>query len=70
MSATADVPTTFLRMLDLMDLKPLQDVTIGGSSTTNWGSTRLRVALVLDNTGSMADDGKIDRAARPQPKAC
>ncbi len=58
-SATADVPTTFLRMLDLMDLKPLQDVSIGGSSTTTWGSTRLRVALVLDNTGSMADDGKL-----------
>ena len=24
-----------------------------------WGNTRLRVALVLDNTGSMADDGKM-----------
>ena len=28
-------------------------------STSNWGNTRLRVALVLDNTGSMADDGKM-----------
>lgn len=25
-----------------------------------WGNTRLRIALVLDNTGSMADDGKMD----------
>jgi hypothetical protein len=32
---------------------------VTGSSTTKWGSTRLRVALVLDNTGSMADDNKI-----------
>jgi Flp pilus assembly protein TadG len=32
---------------------------IGTSSTVKWGNSRLRVALVLDNTGSMADDGKI-----------
>src|SRR6202035_1235783 len=25
----------------------------------SWGNSRLRVALVLDNTGSMADSGKI-----------
>lgn len=29
------------------------------SSTTKWGVTRLRVALALDNTGSMADNGKM-----------
>ncbi len=29
------------------------------SSTIAWGESRLRVALVLDNTGSMADSGKI-----------
>ena len=29
-SATVDVPTTFLRLLDLMDYKPLQDMTISG----------------------------------------
>jgi hypothetical protein len=34
-------------------------ITVGGSSTAKWGSQRLRVALVLDNTGSMADDGKM-----------
>ena len=32
---------------------------VGASSTARWGITRLRVALVLDNTGSMADDGKM-----------
>ncbi len=59
-SGTVSVPTTFLRMLDLMDLQPMQNITISGSSTTTWGTTRLRVALVLDNTGSMSDDGKMD----------
>ena len=29
------------------------------SSTVKWGNRRLRVALVLDNTGSMADNNKI-----------
>ena len=29
-------------------------------SVSTWGNTRLRVALVLDNTGSMASDEKID----------
>lgn len=29
------------------------------SSTTSWGNTRMRVAMALDNTGSMADDGKM-----------
>jgi Flp pilus assembly protein TadG len=53
-NATADMPTTFIAILGFKTL------TITGSSTSKWGSTRLRVALVLDNTGSMADSGKID----------
>jgi Flp pilus assembly protein TadG len=32
---------------------------INASSTAKWGTRRLRVALVLDNTGSMADAGKM-----------
>ncbi|MGA7973114.1 MAG: VWA domain-containing protein, partial [Pseudolabrys sp.] len=35
-------------------------VTIHGSSTAQWGTNRLRVALVLDNTGSMSSSGKMD----------
>ncbi|WP_246663066.1 TadE/TadG family type IV pilus assembly protein [Pseudolabrys sp. FHR47] len=50
---SATVPTTFLGVIGYNDL------TVGGSSTTAWGSTRLRVALALDNTGSMASDGKM-----------
>jgi len=52
-NGSATVPTTFLGVIGYNDL------TVGGSSTTAWGSTRLRVALALDNTGSMAYDGKM-----------
>jgi Flp pilus assembly protein TadG len=31
----------------------------GTSSTSTWGNAKMRVALVLDNTGSMKDNGKI-----------
>lgn len=52
-TGSANVPTVFLGVIG-------QDyITVNGSSTTSWGSTRLRVALALDTTGSMADDGKI-----------
>jgi hypothetical protein len=34
-------------------------MTINVSSTVKWGNTRLRVALVLDNTGSMSSAGKM-----------
>jgi Flp pilus assembly protein TadG len=34
-------------------------INISTSATIAWGSSRLRVALVLDNTGSMAESGKI-----------
>ncbi len=52
-NATADVPTGFLGVIGY------NSITVGSSSTAKWGSNRLRVALVLDNTGSMADSGKI-----------
>jgi Flp pilus assembly protein TadG len=35
------------------------DVPMTVSSTTKWGNIRYRVALALDNTGSMASDGKM-----------
>lgn len=31
----------------------------GATTTTTWGNVKMRVALALDNTGSMAQDGKI-----------
>jgi Flp pilus assembly protein TadG len=48
------VPTTF------MGVAGYQTITLNNSSMTEWGNSRLRVALVLDNTGSMKDDGKLD----------
>ena len=42
-----------------MQLAGIQQMNIGTTSSVTWGLTRLRVALVLDNTGSMNDSGKI-----------
>jgi len=52
-SASADVPTTLLGVIGRDTLA------VNSSSTSTWGMNRLRVALVLDNTGSMADAGKM-----------
>ena len=52
-NASASLPANFLQLIGYNDLS------IASSSTTKWSSSRLRVALVLDNTGSMANHGKI-----------
>jgi Flp pilus assembly protein TadG len=59
-NARVDVPTTFIRALNVLGLQALDNITLNDSSTATWGNTLLRVALVLDNTGSMASDGKMD----------
>jgi hypothetical protein len=43
-----------------MSLLGVPTMNINSSATVTWGMTRLRVALVLDNTGSMADNNKIN----------
>ena len=53
-TASADVPTTFMEMFGY------KAMTVSSSTTAKWGYQRLRVALVLDNTGSMSRDGKMD----------
>ena len=53
LGGTATLPTNFLGLLGYSQL------TITASTTATWGNTRLRVALVLDNTGSMASDDKM-----------
>ncbi len=53
MSASGKLPT------DFMGIVGPQDVPIGCSSKTVWGEARLRVALALDNTGSMASSNKL-----------
>jgi len=54
-SGSAIVKTLFLGMPPIN----MTAINIASSSTITWGASRLRVALVLDNTGSMADYGKL-----------
>jgi len=49
----ANVPTNFMGVMGYNYL------TVGGTSVVKWGNTKLRVSLVLDTTGSMAQDGKM-----------
>src|SRR3954466_9391236 len=53
---------------DFMRVAGLPNMNFNTASTTTWGNVRMRVALVLDVTGSMADDGKMD-AMKPAAKA-
>ena len=52
-NGSAAVPTTIAGILGI------QTITVRSTSTVKWGSSRLQVALVLDNTGSMAQAGKM-----------
>jgi Flp pilus assembly protein TadG len=52
-NGSVSLPTNFVQLIGY------NNFTISGSSATKWSSSRLRVALVLDNTGSMAALGKI-----------
>jgi Flp pilus assembly protein TadG len=55
LSVTAQVTTDFMKVLS----SSLSTINFTVSSTTAWGNVKMRVALALDNTGSMADNGKI-----------
>jgi Flp pilus assembly protein TadG len=44
---------------DFLKLAGYPSVNFGTSSTSTWGINKMRVAMALDNTGSMANDGKI-----------
>lgn len=50
---TGVINTNFLGVIGV------STIDISASSVSTWGNTRLRVALVLDNTGSMASSGKM-----------
>ncbi len=52
-TGSASVATNFMQVFGY------KSITVNGSATTKWGMSRLRVALVLDNTGSMAQSNKI-----------
>ena len=50
---SAAMTTSFMQILGYNSL------TVTGTSTVRWGMSKLRLALVLDNTGSMAQAGKM-----------
>ncbi len=52
-TGTGTIKTYFMGVFGFSTLK------INGASTVSWGQQRLRVALVLDTTGSMASDNKM-----------
>ena len=52
-SVSGSMDTSFMKLMGFSSLN------IGSNSTVKWGNSRLRVALVLDNTGSMSEDNKI-----------
>jgi Flp pilus assembly protein TadG len=52
-TGSAAVTTDFLKMVNV------PSINFNLSSTAAWGNVRMRVAMALDNTGSMADDGKM-----------
>jgi len=53
LSATLTTQSSFLGLIGLTNLAT------AASSTVTWGETSLEVALVLDTTGSMADNNKM-----------
>ncbi|MBN9599815.1 MAG: VWA domain-containing protein [Afipia sp.] len=56
LSARSKINSDFVQIMG----DQFKQLGFGSSSTTTWGGTRLRVALALDNTGSMASAGKMD----------
>ncbi|MBI3700324.1 MAG: pilus assembly protein [Afipia sp.] len=53
MNGSGTMPTAFMKVAGY------PSIDFGVSSTTKWGSTKMRVAMALDNTGSMASAGKM-----------
>ena len=53
LQGTGDIHTNFLGVLGI------SQIDFSATSVSTWGNTRLRVALVLDNTGSMSSAGKM-----------
>jgi Flp pilus assembly protein TadG len=53
LSGSAIYQTNFISLLGI------DQIDIAAAATSTWGNTRLRVALVLDNTGSMASSNKM-----------
>src|SRR4051794_27365110 len=59
MGATIQVTGSGAVTTDFMKVAGFPNINFNTSSTAAWGSVRMRVAMALDNTGSMAEDGKM-----------
>jgi Flp pilus assembly protein TadG len=59
LGSTVQITGTGQITTDFMNLAGFPTMAFGTNSTAAWGNTRLRVAMALDNTGSMKDDGKM-----------
>jgi Flp pilus assembly protein TadG len=55
LTAHGSINTDFVKVLG----SNFNSMGFGSTSTTAWGNVKMRVALALDNTGSMSSDGKI-----------
>ena len=64
--STIQVTGSALVNTDFMQILGFNTMPFSAASTSTWGANLLRVALVLDNTGSMAQSGKM---AALQPAA-
>ena len=53
LTGSATVATEFVSLIGY------KEIAIGATAVATWGNTRLRVALVLDNTGSMLSSDKL-----------
>ncbi len=53
-NASSNVKANFMGLVGVTNMKVAVD------SQVRWGNSRMRVALALDTTGSMDDDGKIE----------
>lgn len=58
--ASDDVP----RLMPLIMLPEIQTIRIAASSEVRWGTNNIEIALVLDNTGSMASSNKMNELKR------
>jgi Flp pilus assembly protein TadG len=61
-SGSANIKTDFMQILGY------QTMGFSASSTSTWGASLLRVALVLDNTGSMSQYGKMTALQQAAPQ--
>ena len=59
-ASTVTVTAATTVQMSFLQLVGQTTMDVAASSQTTWGSTRVRVAMVLDNTGSMAQSGKMD----------